>query len=171
MRWQLSYRADPHGRVIADNHYNRQHVGAKQFVPTGRCIVLVIPAVALWVTSWPFAEYVKHAWGGAWVNSTFRNQLRDPDGRAIHLSSELIWEALSATRRFWDPPPLGMITFVDEEKTKRKRDPGRCYRKCGFVDATPKYTEGGKRALQLLPDAMPAPWPHPLVGEQLELVA
>jgi hypothetical protein len=64
VRWHVSDRADPSGAKLADRHYNRQKVGAKQFVPPGRCIVLVIPHVALWVTSWPFAEYVKHAWGG-----------------------------------------------------------------------------------------------------------
>lgn len=68
MRWRESWRADPAGRRIADNHYNRQKIGADQFVPPGRCVVLVIhestvDAAALWVTSWPFAEYVKHALG------------------------------------------------------------------------------------------------------------
>lgn len=167
MRWQLSFRADPLGRPIADGHYNRQKPGSKQFVPPGRCIVLVIPDAALWVTSWPFAEYVKHAWPGAWVNSTFRNMRRD-----LYLSSELITEAIAATLRYWPAPPdLGMVSFIDAEKTKKKRDPGRCYRKAGFVDATPRTTEGGLIAKQLLPDAMPAPWPYPLVGEQLGLFA
>jgi hypothetical protein len=171
MRWQLSYRADPHGRPIADSHYNRQKIGSKQFVPPGRCLVLVIPDVALWVTSWPFPEYVKHAWPGAWINSTFRNQLRRPDGTAVHLTSELALEAIAATRRFWDPPEQGLVSFIDPKKTKHKRDPGRSYFKAGFRPATPRTTEGGLIAVQMLPQDMPAPWPHPLVGEQLELVA
>jgi hypothetical protein len=48
-----------------------------------------------------------------------------------------------------------MITFVDPTKTKHKRDPGRCFRKAGFVPATPRTTQGGLIALQLLPSAMP----------------
>lgn len=136
--------------MIADRHYNRQKVGTPQFVPPGRCAVFVIPDVAFWVTSWPFAEYTKHAWAGAWVCSAFRNERPD-----LHLSSELITEALAATRAVWpDPPALGMITFVDEDKTRRKRDPGRCYRKAGFKHVG--YTKGGLWALQLLPEEMPA---------------
>lgn len=126
MYWHLSHRADTPARVIADRHYNRQKPGTPQFVPPGRCIVLVIPGAAMWVTSWPYAEYVKHAWPGAWVCSAFRNERRD-----LYLSSELVTQALAATQYYWSPPKEGMITFIDEEKTKRKRDPGRCFRKAG----------------------------------------
>ncbi len=48
MRWLLSWRADPLARAIADGHYSRQTVGAAQFVPPGRCLVLVIPGAAYW---------------------------------------------------------------------------------------------------------------------------
>lgn len=99
MRWQLSHRADPVAREIADRHYNRQKVGAKHFVPPGRCHVVVIPREAFWVTSWPFAEYVRHAWGGAWVCSAFRNERPD-----LHTSSTLIVEALATTCAIWPPP-------------------------------------------------------------------
>lgn len=132
MRWSLSHRADPHGAALADRHYNRRSVGSPQFVPPGRCVVLV-HALALWVTSWPFAEYTRHAWPGAWVNSTFRNE-------GAGLSSELITEACAATRSTWgDPPPEGLITFIDPGKVRPKRDPGRCYRRAGFevIGATP----------------------------------
>ena len=64
MRWHLENRATPYARDIADRHYNRQKIGADQFVPPGRCLVLAIPGAALWVTSYPLPEYVKHAWGG-----------------------------------------------------------------------------------------------------------
>jgi hypothetical protein len=42
MRWQLSWRADPVARQLADRHYNRQAVGAAQFVPPGRCLVVAV---------------------------------------------------------------------------------------------------------------------------------
>lgn len=71
--WEHSSRTDRRARVIADRHYNRQSIGAANFVPPGRCLVLYAPG-AFWVTSWPFAEYVKHAWGGAWVCSAFRRE-------------------------------------------------------------------------------------------------
>lgn len=148
MNWQLSHRADDRARPIADRHYNRQKIGAKGFVPPGRCVVLLTAgADALWVTSWPFADYVKHAWPGAWICSCFRNE-------SVVLSSLLIREAVAATRwAYPDVPALGMVTFVDESKTRRKRDPGRCYRKAGFKPCG--YTKGGLFALQLLPEEMP----------------
>lgn len=150
MRWSLSHRADPAARMIADRHYNRQKIGTPQFVPPGRCLVLLADP-ALWVTSWPFAEYVKHAWAGAWVNSAFRNE-------GAGLSSELIREAVAATRWYWpDVPELGMVTFVDRSKVRPKRDFGRCYRRAGFDVAG--ETKGGLLALQLLPDSMPDPDP------------
>jgi hypothetical protein len=150
MRWSLSHRADPNARALADRHYNRQKIGSPQFVPPGRCLVLYArtsTGQAFWITSWPFAEYVKHEWAGAWVCSAFRNE-------AAALSSELITEALAASKAYFGaPPPLGMITFVDSGKVRRKRDFGRCYRKAGFKPAG--FTKGGLHALQILPEAMP----------------
>lgn len=147
--WQPSHKADPRACAIADRHYSRRKIGAPQFVPPGRAYVLRHDDDALWTTSWPFAEYVRHAWAGAWVNSFFRNE-------SDRLSSELILEAIAHTRAHWpDVPDLGLITFVDADKTRRKRDPGRCYRRAGFEHVG--FTKGGLWAFQMLPDAMPAP--------------
>lgn len=151
MRWSQSYRADPAARAIADRHYNRQKPGTDQFAPPGRCLVLKMPS-AIWITSWPFAEYVKHQWAGAWVCSAFRNE--DPKAA---LSSELIREAVAATRWQWpDVPALGIVTFVDESKTRRKRDPGRCFVKAGWTRLRER-TKGGLVVLQQLPADMPEP--------------
>lgn len=61
MRWTLSFRADPEVIPLADRHYTRQAIGAGQFVPPGRCVVLKTADLrALWVTSWP--QFVQHAW-------------------------------------------------------------------------------------------------------------
>lgn len=152
MRWSLTHRADPAARSIADRHYSRKTIGAAQFVPPGRCVVLLHPK-ALWVTSWPFAEYVKTHWAGAWVCSAFRNE-------GAGLSSELIREAVAATRwAFGEPPSLGMVTFVNASKVRRKRDPGRCFLRAGFRPAG--STKGGLVALTLAPADMPeAMEPH-----------
>ena len=147
MRWRLSNRADPAACRLADRHYSRQKIGSPQFVPPGRCVVLLtLDDRAVWVTSWPFAEYVKHAWAGAWVCSIFRNEGTD-------LSSELIREAIAATRSIWQPPPLGLITFVDHSQVRRKRDPGRCFIKAGGRRVG--QTKGGLVAIQILPADMP----------------
>lgn len=157
MHWNLSWRADPVAARIADRHYNRQRVGSPQFVPPGRCLVLVRED-ALWVTSWPFAQYTKHEWAGALVCTTFRNE-----GKV--LSSVLIEDALAATSwwlasRGWEAPALGMVTFVDRDKTRPKGHPGMCYRHAGFVPVG--ETKGGLVALQrrALPPAR-APLPNP----------
>lgn len=162
MRWHLSHRFDPRAVPLADRHYNRRKVGSPQFVPPGRCLVLLTAeADALWVSSWPLSEYVRHAWGGAWVNSLFRNE-------SPHLSSDLIRDAVAATRFYWgEPPPLGMVTFIDPAKVRRKRDWGRCYRRAGFIPAKPAETKGGLVALQLWPAAMPEA--IPALGTQLAL--
>lgn len=158
LHWLLSDRGDPKATRIADRHYNRQKPGTSQFVPPGRCLVLLTAdADALWITSYPFAEYVKHQWAGAWVCSAFRNE-------SPLLSSQLIREAVAITRWRWpEIPSLGMITFVDASKVKHKRDPGRCYLKAGFKKVG--YTKGGLVALQLAPKDMPPPT-EPLTYQQ-----
>jgi hypothetical protein len=161
VRWSVSFRADDEARPLADRHYNRQSIGAANFTPPGRCLVFKTQDMrALWVTSWPYAEYVMHAWAGAWINSTFRNE-------GAGLSSELIREAVATTLAEWPTPPeLGMVTFVDPTKVRRKRDPGRCYIKAGFHRCG--TTKGGLLAFQLLPHEMPAP--TPAIGAQLHLI-
>ena len=161
MHWQLSDKFDPVSRVIADRHYNRRKIGSPQFVPPGRSLVMRTPeGDAFWISSWPFAQYVRHAWGGAWVCSAFRNE-------GPVLSSELVTQAVAATRHKWpDIPALGMITFVNADKTRRKRDPGRCFRKAGFKHVG--FTKGGLWALQLLPEDMPEP--EPCMGWQDNLL-
>lgn len=148
--WVKSWRADPYVRAIADRHYNRQKVGATQFVPPGSCLVLKTVGAG-WITSWPKPEFVQHAWAGAWMNTMFRNERKD-----LHLSSDLIRAAVAATRWKWpDVPDLGMVTFVDAEQTEPKDKPGWCYRKAGFKHVG--FTEGGLWAFQMLPEDMPEP--------------
>lgn len=157
-RWRRSWRADPKGAALADRHYNRQRVGAKQFVPPGRCVVFVTEcARALWVTSWPKREYVKHAWAGAWINSIFRNE-------GAGLSSELIRAAVRLTlEHFGEAPWRGLISFVDPAKTASRRGknspPGKCFLEAGFV-AVGTTKEERHIALQLLPRRMPGVPPY-----------
>ncbi len=126
MHWYLTYRADPRAARLADRHYSRGTIGAVQFAPPGRCLVLLNrEASAVWVTSWPYPEYVLRAWKDAWLCTLFRNE-------SSLLSSELIREAVAVTRwRYGESPMSGMITMIDETKIRHKRDTGRCYRKAG----------------------------------------
>lgn len=148
MTWEKTWRADPRAAAFADRHYSRKTPGHAQFSPPGRVLVLIRPD-ALWVTSWPLAEFVLHEWAGAFLCSLFRNE-----GPA--LSSGLIREAVAATRWTWpEVPALGMVTFVDARKVRRKRDPGRCFRRAGFRPVG--TTKAGQVVLQLLPAEFPDP--------------
>lgn len=157
MRWSVSHRGDPPAVRIADRHYNRQKPGTSQFVPPGACLVLLTKGAA-WTTSWPKAEYVKHRWPGAWVNSLFRKEVPG-------LASEFIIEAVAATRWTWpDVPELGMVTFVDREKVESE-NPGYCYLMAGFE--RDGETEGGLLAFRMSPERMPDP--EPPLGAALPL--
>lgn len=169
MNWEMSNRADRRALVLADRHYNRQKPGTPQFVPPGRCLVLyaeTATGTAFWVTSWPFAEYVKHAWAGAWMCSAFRNE---GAGRA----SDLIRQAVAATiANYGEPPPLGLVTFIDRKKVipirvRGQETWGYSYKKAGFRECG--ETKGGLLALQLLPSEMPPA--EPATGMQARLAA
>ena len=70
------------------------------------------------------------------------------------LASELIQQAVAATRAYMgEPPDLGMVTFVNRDNVKSKRDFGYCYRMAGFKPCG--ETKGGLLAFQLLPAQMP----------------
>jgi len=166
--WRLSWRADPVVRALADRHYSRQKIGAAQFVPPGRCLVLkTADGKAGWITSWPFAEYVQHAWAGAWMNSLFRNE-------GGCQSSDLIRWAVAHTRAKWpDVPALGMVTFVDAAQTEDKEVPGWCYRRAGWSHVG--FTQAGLYAFQQLPGrkigrrSSPMPPPVAVPGSQASL--
>lgn len=151
--WRLSNRADPCGAALADRHYSRRSPGTRQFVPPGRCVVLLTRAAnALWVSSWPYVQYTRHAWPGAWVCTLFRNE-------SPHLlSSWLICEAMGVTRWKWGKPSReGMVTFVDPTQVRPKRDPGYCFLAAGFEYVG--RTKTGKVALQIRSGRIPPPTP------------
>lgn len=130
MYWRVSHRADAIVVPIADRHYNRQKIGSPQFMPPGRAIVFSAgdPVGAYWGSSWPFAEYVKHAWPGAWVCSAFRRE-----DESLGLASALIRDAVSATRwmathgpdaqswQYGQLPSIWMVTFIDPKMVAPKR--------------------------------------------------
>jgi hypothetical protein len=161
MLWTPSHRADTPARLIADRHYSRQKPGTSQFVKPGRCFVLRHPW-AVWATSWPFAEYVKHAWAGAWECSIFRYERLGTDPHA----SEMIRAAVAHTRYMWpEVPELGMVTFIDPTKVRpiKRRGAetwGYSYARAGFTQLGQR-TKAGLLVMQMLPGAMPepcAPW-------------
>jgi hypothetical protein len=154
MLWRMSNRADGEALPLADRHYNRQKIGSPQFMPPGRCVCFIAgdPANALWGTAWPIAQYVQHAWAGAWINSIFRSE-------DAGVASVLIRQAVAATKFVYGPPPeLGMVTFIDPANVKPRMIRGRptwgwTYFEAGFKHVG--YTKGGLWAFQMLPSEMP----------------
>jgi hypothetical protein len=113
-------------------------------------VLLSTDANALWVSSWPYADWAFHEWAGAWICTTFRNE-------GSSLSSILVAEAVAATRAIWGKPPdLGMVTFINTARVRPKAHPGYCFRRAGFREAG--VTKKDKLvALQMLPAEMPDP--------------
>lgn len=154
-RWCISHRADPAAARLADRHYNRQKIGSPQFAPTGSCAVFLTDCGrAFWITSNPLAEWVKHAWAGAWVCSAFRSE-------GAGTASVLIRQAVAATRaHYGEVPLLGMVTFIDRRKVRPTMVRGEptweySYRKAGFAYAS--ETKGDLMVMQMLLADMPAP--------------
>jgi hypothetical protein len=171
MRWRMSNRFDPAAARLADRHYSRQTPGSPQFVPPGRCLVLVAgaPVRALWVTSWQATQYTDHAWAGSWVCSLFRNE-------GAGLSSSLIVEAVAVTR-WWrtqaaswrhDAEPEQMITFIKPDEIQ-SQNPGYCYKRAGFKTIGRSKTRGYP-ALGLPRAAWPAPLRPAGTGGQISLI-
>jgi hypothetical protein len=134
MRWEHCTPFDSRALALANRHYPREKPESPQFLMPGRKIVLVTPAGdALWAVCYP--RHAQHEWPGTWWNTAFRNENRGA------LSSELVREAIAATRYLarviyaWGEPPElehPVITMIDEQAVRPKRDPGRCYLRAGF---------------------------------------
>lgn len=161
MRWVRVRRSDEELRRLRDRHYSTKYPGGRTVGPPGRTLALrTIEGDAGWLTSWPLPEHTTHGRGDAFVCSLFRNE-------SSALSSELIGEAVAATRHVWGVAPAGFLTFVDLERIRRKRDQGRCFRRAGFEPIG--YTrDRGLLVLRLEPVAFPPP--ARALDLQLELV-
>jgi hypothetical protein len=93
------------------------------------------------------------------VNSLYRNETG-------WLSSDLIPMAVAHTRTEWpEVPEPGIVSFIDAEKTRDKKDPGRCYREAGWEHVG--FTKKGLYVFQQVPEKMPAP--RRITTGQLEL--
>jgi len=83
--------------------------------------------------------------GGAlrWRVSIFRNE-------GAGLSSDLVREATVRTYVYWwrrhgALPSVPLTTEIDPDRTRRKRDPGRCFLRAGWrrIDVRRRHVAGG----------------------------
>lgn len=151
--WHAVRRTEPRARALADRHYSRQTPGAPEFLNAGQTLVLLTDdALALWgvlLNRDPWARVNRGAEVWRWRCAIFRNE-------GPHLSSDLVREATDRTRAYWirhyggvptvgyrvgidrvgtapiGPAEVPLTTEVDPGKTRRKRDPGRCFLRAGW---------------------------------------
>ena len=74
------------------------------------------------------------------------------------MASEMILQAIAATKSIWQPPEIGLVTFVSPKHVRpviRRGRPiyGYCYLMAGFKHVG--QTKGGLWAWQMTPDRMP----------------
>lgn len=125
--WWAVDRCDERARRLADSHYSRQTPGARDFMSSGRTLVLLtLDSLAVWGA----IENLDPAGGLHWRVSIFRNT-------SPARSSELVAEGTARTFEYWERhygarPRVPLRTEVDPSKTRRKRDPGRCFLKAGW---------------------------------------
>lgn len=121
--WLEVDRDHPAARALADRHYSRQTIGAREFMPPGQTLVLVTPCCR---AVWGACLNMDPAGSLRWRVTIFRNE-------GAGLSSTLIRSATDRTRERWPSMALPLTTEVDPRKTRHKRDPGRCFRRAGWT--------------------------------------
>lgn len=116
---------DPEMAALADRHYSRRTVGARQFCYAGRKLVLRdTRGDVFFVWMWPFDEMRMDGQTG-YNCSIFRNE-------SARRSSEIILEAEVAAFAKWGANRL--YTYVDGRKI-RSTNPGFCFQAAGWQKA------------------------------------
>ena len=113
---------DPEMAALADRHYSRRTIGARQFCYAGRKLVLRdTRGDVLFVWMWQLDEMRMDNQTG-YNCAIFRNE----SGR---LASDIILEAERAAFAQWGPNRV--YTYVDGRKIKSS-NPGFCFQKAGW---------------------------------------
>jgi len=123
---------DPEMATLADRHYSRRTVGARQFLYSGRKLVLRNAegtVLFAWMFPDPTMRMDKQI---GYNNAIFRNE-------SSRLSSEIILEAERLAFAKWGPNRL--YTYIDASKVKSV-NPGYCFLKAGWVKRG--LSKGGK---------------------------
>ena len=132
---------DQECRLLADRHYSRRTVGARQFCYSGRKLVLRnTEGTVLYV--WMFPDSTMRMDGQTGYNcSIFRNESR-------RKSSDIILEAERLAFEKWGFNRL--YTYIDPAKI-RSTNPGCCYKMAGWKFK--RMSKGGKHLLVKYDDA------------------
>ena len=126
---------DQEMRLLADRHYSRRTVGAKQFAYSGRKLVLRNEeGTVLFVWMFPDPSMRMDGQTG-YQCAIFRNE-------SNRLSSEIILEAERLAVDKWGPSRF--YTYVDPSQI-RSSNPGYCFKRAGWRFAS--LSKGGKHLL------------------------
>jgi hypothetical protein len=125
---------DPEMAALADRHYTRQTIGARQFAGNGEKIILR-DAAGLILFVWLRQDWRMDKLSG-FNCQWFRNE-------GHRLGSEIILEAERFAVERWGPGLA--FTFVDPAKI-RSQNPGCCFKKA-FWKPIPGFTPSGKIVL------------------------
>lgn len=126
---------DQECRQLADRHYSRRTIGAKQFAYSGRKLVLR-DALGDVLFVWMYPDSSMRMDGQEGYNcAMFRNESK-------RRSSEIILEAEAMAIEKWGPGR--MYTYVDPGKIQ-SRNPGYCFKVAGWKFVG--LSKGGKHLL------------------------
>lgn len=134
---------DQECRQLADRHYSRRTVGAKQFCYSGRKLVLRnTEGTVLFV--WMFPDEAMRMDGqSGYNNALFRNE-------SARRSSDIILEAERLALEKWGPNRF--YTYIDASKI-RSPNPGYCFKVAGWRFV--RFSAGGKHLLEKMPQTEP----------------
>lgn len=140
--WHIVGKADIDAAALADRHYSRRKIGARQFMPPGQTLVLLSmmhDAVFGWWRPHPDSGIVAMNKLDGWTCTIFRNE-------SGLLSSEMIISAETALVNLHNCGPNGMLTYVWGAKV-RSTNPGYCFIRAGWKPIG-FSADGKKRLLQ-----------------------
>lgn len=134
--WSKVDHCDPRAVDLADRHYSRQTPGSYQFTPPGEKLVLWHDCggcQAVWAV---VHNHGPMGSGMRWRCTLFRREAGRFSCEAR--TSDLVRAATDLTRAHWVAPRymapfVPLQTEVDPALTRRKRDPGRCFRRAGWT--------------------------------------
>jgi hypothetical protein len=134
---------DPEMAALADRHYSRRTIGARQFLYSGRKLVLR-DALGEVLFAWMYPDpALRMDSQVGYNNAIFRNESK-------RLSSDIILEAERFAFAKWGPNRL--YTFIDGDRI-RSSNPGYCFKRAGWTSAG--MTKGGKVILEKYPRFAP----------------
>lgn len=125
--WYRVTKFNKRAASIADRHYSRQTVGSDQTLAPGETLLMLTPDGE---SVWGAVHNMEPASDRRqWRVSIFRRE-------GGQQASRLVLAATDMTIAYWalvyGMPEVPLRTEVDPEKTRRKRDPGRCFRRAGW---------------------------------------